>query len=77
MEIFVVLGGFGRRKTKPIYRQFAGNPKHETRNPTTPVAWPDACCPVSVGKQVERVRLKKQTQFTLGANERKCILGKG
>jgi len=24
-------------------------------NPTTPVAWPDACCPVSVGKGVEKL----------------------
>ncbi len=50
-------------QTKPICQPSAGNPKFEFRNPTTPLAWPDACCPVPVGKRVERVHLKKQSQF--------------
>ena len=44
-------------KTKPIRRPLAGNPKHEPLNP----------------KQVERVYLKKQTQFYNGQNEHKYL----
>jgi hypothetical protein len=40
-------------------RPLAGNPKHEFRNPTTPVVWPDVCCPVSVGKRVEWMLFEK------------------
>ena len=42
-------------------RPLAGNTKLEILNP----------------KQVERVRLKKQTQFSKGQNERMCLYEKG
>jgi len=47
-------------------RPSAGNPKHEALNPTTPVAWPDVCCPESFRKLFDGCVLKKQSQFLKG-----------
>jgi len=49
----MVLARKKQSQFKANRRALAGNPKLEARNPTTPVAWLDACCPVSVGKRVK------------------------
>ena len=51
----------GYPKTKPICRPPAGKPKYEYLNP----------------KRFDGCGLKKQSQFELMSNERKCLYNKG